>query len=366
MTGSSKAFYPIKVGQMELKHRVAMAPLTRMRAHEKTFVLPDFAKEYYEQRASRPGTLLVTEGTVVSPAAGGFGSIPGVYSQEQLEQWGHVFDAIHAKGSYVFCQICGIGRQAEEKVIGPGNVVGPSDISKADGDPTRALTLKEIEQYIGDFVTASKKLVEAGADGVEIHAANGYFLDQFLHSNSNQRTDKYGGSIENRARLVLEVIDAVSEAIGPDRTAVRLSPWGQFGDMDFGISPIPQWAYMAQELEKRRRNGKELAYVHLVEPRADGGVDRAQMENESNDFFRLIYGGIIMLAGGLGDWRVIEHLTDKDAKLVIAVGRYFISNPDLVDRIEHRIPLTKYDRATFYTKGTKGYTDYHFAAKTVV
>uniref|UniRef100_A0A060TGC2 ARAD1D22440p n=1 Tax=Blastobotrys adeninivorans TaxID=409370 RepID=A0A060TGC2_BLAAD len=358
---SSNAFKPIKVGRMELGHRITMAPLTRMRSDEKTHVLPKMAEEYYEQRASRPGTLIITEATFIGANAGGYPLAPGIYSDEQLAQWKKVFEKIHGKGSYVYAQLWALGRVAPEEVIGKGNVVSASDVPSSDGAVPRPLSVEEIRQYVKDYATAAKKAVEAGADGVEIHGANGYLLDQFLHENSNLRTDEYGGSIENRARFTLEVIDAVSEAIGADRTAIRFSPWGEFGDVDYGVSPIPQWSYLASELEKRRRNGKELAYIHLVEPRVGGNADRETQDHESNDFFRLIYGGIIIRAGGLCDRQLIDEYTNKEDKTLIALGRYFIANPDIVNRLERGIPLTKYNRDTFYSQGPEGYIDYPFA-----
>uniref|UniRef100_A0A060TFD9 ARAD1D22418p n=1 Tax=Blastobotrys adeninivorans TaxID=409370 RepID=A0A060TFD9_BLAAD len=368
---SSNAFKPIKVGRLDLGHRIAMAPLTRLRADEKTHVLPEMAEEYYEQRASRPGTLIITEATFLSEKAGGYPSAPGVYTSEQIAQWKKVFEKIHAKGSHVYVQLWNLGRVAPERVMGKGNVLSASDVpfdgSQMPGEyyapdnVPRPMTVDEIQQFVKDYATAAKNAVEAGADGVEIHSANGYMLDQFLHENTNHRTDEYGGSIENRARFTLEVVDAVSEAIGADRTAIRFSPWGEFGDVDYGVSAVPQWSYLAAQLEKRRREGRELAYVHIVEPRAAGGGDRQAKEHESNDFFRLIYGGIIIRAGGLCDRQLIDEYTNKEDKTLIALGRYFISNPDVVDRLEKGIPLTKYNRDTFYSKGPKGYIDYGFA-----
>lgn len=356
----SKAFEPVKVGRLELGHRVAMAPLTRMRADEKTQALPDVAVEYYEQRACRPGTLIIAEAAFISPESRGYPKSPGMWTKPQLDQWKKVFDAIHAKGCFVYAQLIAMGRVAPEGVVGKGNVVGPSAVAAAGEDQPRALTEQEIQQYVRDFATAAKNAVQAGADGVEIHAGNGYLVDQFLHENSNVRTDKYGGSIENRARFALEVIDAISQAIGPDRTAVRFSPWGEFGDVDYGVSAVPQWSYLAAELEKRRIAGKELGYVHLIEPRVGGNDDRDKKDHESNDFFRLIYGGMLMRAGALADMKLIDDLVTKDQKALVALGRYFVSNPDLIDRLEKGIPLTKYHRPTFYSSGLEGYIDYPF------
>uniref|UniRef100_A0A060TAB1 ARAD1D22462p n=1 Tax=Blastobotrys adeninivorans TaxID=409370 RepID=A0A060TAB1_BLAAD len=368
---SSNAFKPIKVGRMELGHRIVMAPLTRLRADKETHTLPKMAEEYYEQRASRPGTLIITEATFMAERAGGYPSAPGIYSEEQVAQWKKVFEKIHAKGSYVYVQLWHLGRLAPERVMGKGNVVSASDVPfdgsqmpgeyYAPNNVPRPLTVDEIQQYVKDYAAVAKMAVEAGADGVEIHDANSYLLDQFLHENTNLRTDEYGGSIEKRARFTLEVVDAVSEAIGADRTAIRFSPWGTVGGVDYGVSPIPQWSYLAAQLEKRRREGKELAYIHLVEPRVAGYMDLELPEDQSNDFFRLIYGGILIRAGGLADRKLIDDITSKEDKTLIALGRYFISNPDIVNRLEKGIPLTKYDRDTFYSQGPEGYIDYSFA-----
>lgn len=370
MTVSNNAFKPIKVGRLQLGQRIVMAPLTRLRADEKTHVLPEMSEQYYEERASRPGTLIITEATFLAEKAGGFPSAPGIYTDEQVARWKNIFEKIHAKGSYVYVQLWNLGRVAPEKVMGKGNVMSASDVvfdgSDLPGEyyapenKPRPLTVDEIHQFVEDYVTAAKKAIEAGADGVEIHSANGYLLDQFLHENTNHRTDEYGGSIENRARFTLEVVDAVSKAIGADRTAIRFSPWGDYGRVDYGVSAVPQWSYLAAELEKRRREGKELAYVHLVEPRAGGYEDRDSSNHESNDFFRLIYGGILVRAGGFGDRKLLEQVTSQEEKTVVAIGRYFISNPDVIDRLEKGLPLTPYDRDTFYSKGPKEYIDYTF------
>lgn len=361
MTGSSRApFQPITVGRMKLGHRIAMAPLTRMRADNETRVLPDMSLLYYEQRASRPGTLIITESSFPSEKAGGYARVPGVYTKDQMDQWKRIYDTIHAKNCYVFHQLLTLGRVAQSAQLGNNSVVSASDVSTTEGESCRPMSSSEIRQYIADYVQAARNAVDNGADGVEIHAGNGYLLDQFLHENTNKRTDEYGGSIENRARFVLEAVDAVADAIGPDRTAVRFAPWGQYGEVNYGISPIPQWGYLAAELERRKREGKELAYVHLIEPRVHENTDRECGPQESNDFFRLIYSGTLIRAGALADINVIEKLVSKDDRLLVALGRYFVSNPDLVDRIEHGYELTKYNRPTFYTDGAEGYIDYPF------
>jgi NADPH2 dehydrogenase len=217
------------------------------------------------------------------------------------------------------------------------------------------LTRQEIKQYVKDYVQAAKNAIAAGADGVELHAANAYLLDQFLHETTNTRTDEYGGSIENRARFPLEILDAVVEAVGADRVGIRFSPWGTFGSMSHIGSPIPQWAYITTELEKRAQEGNRLAYIHIVEPRVNGYLDLETFAG-SNDFFQHIWKGNVIKAGGMIPH--IEEETEKDTNVLAAVGRYFISNPDLVDRLERKQELNPYHRETFYGSTKVGYTDY--------
>lgn len=358
-------FKPIKVGRLSLQNRVVLAPLTRSRA-PKHLVTP-LQVTYYEQRASRPGTLLITEATFISEAASGYPTSPGIYRPEHIEAWRPVFKAIHDKGSFVFVQLWALGRAALKKdldrrglpLVSASSV--PEFVNNPSGPIPHALTREEIKQYVRDYANAAKNAIEAGADGVEIHSANGYLLDQFLHENTNQRTDEYGGSVENRARFVLEVVDAASEAIGADRVAIRLSPWGVFGSMDPGVSPIPQFSYVITELQKRANAGHELAYLHLVDVRwsfKTNVYDDVKLEG-NNDFARLIWKGVLIRASGYVYKSAVEE-TQKDDKLLIGMGRLFISNPDLIDRWEQGIELNAYNRATFYTKGAAGFTDYPF------
>ncbi|KAF5096881.1 hypothetical protein D0Z00_002618 [Geotrichum galactomycetum] len=243
----------------------------------------------------------------------------------------------------------------------------------------RALTRKEIKQYIADWVQAARNAIAAGADGVEIHAANGFLLDQFLHANTNSRQDEYGGSIENRSRLVLEVVDAVCAAVGADRVGIRISPWGNFGDVDQEFeSPVPQWSYLLAELQRRADAGHELAYVSTVDIRDDDAaaavgatsgtnettITSLQREARNRDFARLTWRGVLIRASGYNYERACQE-TKLDPRLLIAVGRLFIATPDLADRWERKIPLNRYRRESFYTMGAVGYTDYPFADELV-
>lgn len=349
----SALFKPIKVGDYDLEHRVVMPPLTRFRSPN--HVPTAHVAEYYRQRTSTPGTLVVTEGVFVSPQAGGFLHVPGIWSQEQVEAWKPAFSQVRQNKSIAFMQLWAIGRQANPDVLKKeGNdYVSASDIPMASSPDVkpRALTRTEIKQYVRDYANAGINAIKAGAHGVEIHSANGYLFEQFLHENSNNRTDEYGGSIENRARFVLEVVDALIEAIGASKVGIRLSPWNAYGDVDPGVSPIPQWSYLVMELEKRARDGNRLAYIHLVDPTAFYNDDQG-----SNEFIRVTWKGPLIRCGSLID--VAEKIADSDDQTLVAIGRLFISNPDLPHRMKHGYKLTKYDRSTFYTQGTKGYIDY--------
>lgn len=355
-------FKPIQVGSFELQQRLAMAPLTRFRAlgHQPL----DLHTTYYGQRSSAPGTLIITEATFISEKAGGYPNAPGIFTDEQIDAWRKVYRRVHENESRIFQQLWALGRSATKAELDKKGLpyVSASPIPTATGTP-RALTKEEIKEYIQDYVSAAKAAISAGADGIEIHSANGYLLDQFLHENTNQRTDEYGGSIENRARFTLEVVDAVISAIGANKVAVRFSPWSMFGGLDTGVSVIPQFSYVIAELQKRALNGHELAYVHVVEPRvAIKDKDEPTITTGSNNFVRDIWTGVLVRAGGYKYEHALAD-TNEDDKLVVALGRLFIANPDIVKRWKEGLSLNKYERSTFYTSGEKGYTDYPFASE---
>ncbi|KAK3645189.1 hypothetical protein LTR56_009239 [Elasticomyces elasticus] len=361
---SSRLFTPLKLGNHELSHRIAMAPLTRFRAGDDHVQLP-FVKDYYAERACIPGTMMVTEATVISPAASGYANVPGIYSDAQIKAWKEIVDSVHKAGGIFFLQLWALGRSANpdvKKSEGTGDVVSASDIpeSVSGNSPTpRPLTEEEIQQYIKDYATAAKNAVEgAGFDGVEIHGANGYLVDQFIQDTSNKRTDGWGGSIEKRARFSLEVTKAVVDAVGADRTAIRLSPWSPFQGMGMK-DPIPQFSYIVEEVKKLK-----LAYIHLVESRVSGNADIEGTEKV--DPFIDIWGTTspILLSGGFKPASAQRAVNEeyKDNNIVIVFGRYFVSNPDLVFRVEKGIELTQYDRKTFYdAKNEKGYLGYPFS-----
>ncbi|KZV76887.1 NADH:flavin oxidoreductase/NADH oxidase [Peniophora sp. CONT] len=361
-----KLFSPIKVGNAKLEHRVVLAPLTRRRADD-VHVHTDLAIEYYKQRSSTPGTLLITEATFIAPQAGGYTTVPGVWNEAQVAAWKKIVDAVHANGSTIFLQLWALGRGADAEVLqkeGPYDVVSASDIpipDRPDRPVPRPLTVDEIKEYVQWYAQAAKNAVEgAGFDGVEIHSANGYLLDQFIQTNSNVRTDEYGGSIENRIRFPLEVVKAVTDAVSPARTAIRFSPWSPFQGMRLD-DPIPTFTALIEQLVEHYPN---LAYVHVVEPRISGNNDTPDGGAEdSNDFIRKLWAPRpLMLAGGFKrDTALKAASQDADKQnVLVAFGRYFISNPDLPKRLKANVELTHYDRSTFYTSGPHGYTDYPF------
>ena len=372
----TELFKPIKLGDNELLHRVVMAPLTRRRALAPGNIPhSDWAIEYYDQRSKRPGTMIITEATYISPQAGGFDNVPGIWSEEQVAAWRLIFERIHSNKSFVWVQLWSMGRQASPATLASHKLpyVSATDDLYLDqatreaalkcNNAQRALTKEEIKQYILDYVQAAKNSLEAGADGVEIHSANGYLLNQFLDPLSNHRTDEYGGSIENRARFTLEVVDAVVDAIGPEKVGIRLSPYNIFGGMSGANDPltIAQYAYLIGELEKRAKLGKRLAYVHIVEPRVTNlrlPEGQGEYKEGTNKFVYSIWKGLVIRAGNLALHP--EDVTEfvRDNRTLIAYGRFFIANPDLVDRVEMGLPLNKYNRDTFYTMTTEGYLDY--------
>ncbi|KAJ8487870.1 hypothetical protein ONZ45_g14167 [Pleurotus djamor] len=364
-TTTPKLFQPTKVGRLDLQHRIILAPLTRHRATKDFVPIVPMVAEYYAQRASTPGTLLITEATYVAPEAGGFEHAPGIWSEEQIAAWRQVTDAVHARGSYIYMQLWALGRAALHEVLSSQNLpyVSASDVplSYQNNPPPRTLTIPEIHQFIRLFAKAAHNAVHlAGFDGVELHGAHGYLVDQFLQDTSNNRTDEYGGSIENRARFALEVIEAITKEIGQDRTGMRISPWSQWQEMRMK-DPRPNFAYFVGQLKERF---PDLAYLHVTEPRINDGLGVKEIEvvDEENDFLRKAWGDKPFIsAGGHTRERALKAAEDG---LLIGVGRHFLANPDLPLRWKLDLPLNPYNRPTFYLHGDDtglGYTDYPFA-----
>jgi N-ethylmaleimide reductase len=359
-------FEPLQLGSLILPNRIIMAPLTRMRAGERS-VPTALNATYYAQRAS--AGLIIAEGTAVSEQAQGYPDAPGVYTREQIEGWKAVTSAVHSAGGRIFLQIAHNGRNSHSSLMPDGgSPVAPSAIaSNLPGftrnfqqvpiEVPRALQVAEIHAIVESFVAAAANAVEAGFDGVELQASNSHLIDQFLEDGTNVRTDEYGGSFKNRMRFLLEIVDGVSASIGSDRFGVRLSPFGQYGGIH-DSDPMGLYTSTIQEL-----NGRSLAYLHLIEGRgSEIGLGDALHEDAVNNakVFRPYFEGSLISAGAYTPFSAARVLEEGDADAV-AFGRHYISNPDLADRIASGAPLTPYDRSTFYGGGEVGYTDYQVA-----
>ncbi|KZV90710.1 FMN-linked oxidoreductase [Exidia glandulosa HHB12029] len=347
-----------KIGALQTAHRVVLAPLTRLR-NSPDHVPSDLSVEYYRQRSSVPGTLLITEGTIIAPSAGGIPFVPGIWNSEQIAAWKKVVDAVHDNKSFVFLQLWAVGRVADKDLLEhegvTTGVVSSGDVAPDEKHPQpRPLSNTEIDEYVSWFVRGAKNAVEkAGFDGVEVHGANGYLVDQFIQDVTNNRTDEYGGSIENRARFPLEIIAALSDAIGASRVAIRLSPWGRFQGMRMD-DPVPQFSFIVRTLAERH---PDLACIHATAP---------DSEPETLDFMRKIWSPRPMVVcGGYTPESALaaaEEAAKNGENLFIAFARHFLANPDLPKRIQKCLPLNPYDEPTFYAPGfPQGYIDYPFA-----
>ncbi|EPS98159.1 hypothetical protein FOMPIDRAFT_1024739 [Fomitopsis schrenkii] len=352
-----KLFQPTVVGNYALAHRVVLAPLTRCR-NDADGVPGPHAVTYYAQRAVVPGTLLISEAMFIAPFASGFQGAPGIWSEAQVEGWKRVTHAVHEKGSRIFCQLWAPGRCADPDLLDTAGLpyVSASDIKLSTSTRApRALTVQEIKEYVDAHADAARNAVRAGFDGIELHGANGYLIDQFLQDTSNHRTDVYGGTVEKRARFALEVIGVIAKAIGPERAAIRLSPWGDVQDMRME-DPRPQFLYLVSQIAQRH---PRLAYIHVVEPRVSNFTDREPQPGETNSFIREIWAPRPLIsAGGHTRESAFEFAEKGD---LVAFGRLFISNPDLPLRLAKNLPLLRGNRDTYYTQGPEGYVDYSFA-----
>jgi N-ethylmaleimide reductase len=362
-----KLFTPLEIGPYVLKHRVVMAPLTRNRSEQPGDIPGTMMLEYYSQRAS-DGGFIITEATSISAAARGWFGAPGMYSDQQVEGWKKIVDAVHAKGSRLFSQLWHTGRSSHIATSGlqpaSASVNPPYWADKShlvlgpDGwtlpSPHRAFDLVEIPGIVEDYGKAAMRAKAVGFDGVELHAANGYLLDQFLQDGSNKRTDAYGGSIENRSRLLLQIVEAVASVWGGDRVAVRIGPGGTWNGMS-DSNPQALFSYLAEQL-----NHFGLAYLHIIEPRVKGNVVLVDgLAAVASEQLRKIYKGKIIAAGGF-EPETAETIVEKGDADAVAFGRHFVANPDLPKRIESGVKLNDYDRETFYSFGPHGYTDYPF------
>ncbi|XP_059277974.1 12-oxophytodienoate reductase 1-like [Lycium ferocissimum] len=357
---------PCKMGNFQLSHRVVLAPLTRQRSYGN--VPQPHAILYYSQRTTK-GSFLISEATGVSDTAHGYKDTPGIWTTEHVEAWKPIVSAVQAKGGIFFCQLWHTGR-VSSKDFQPN---GQAPISSTDKPPKPQvssggwdvtefpppcrLRTNEIPQIVNDFQRAARNAIEAGFDGIEIHGAHGYLIDQFMKDQVNDRTDRYGGSLENRCRFALEIVEAVVNEIGADRVGIRLSPFANY--MDSGDSnPSALGLYMAESLNKYG-----IAYCHMVEPRMKTLGEKVECP-ESLVPMRKAFKGTFVVAGGY-DREDGNKAVDEDRVDLVAYGRMFIANPDLPRRFELNAPLNKYNRETFYTSDpVVGYTDYPFLETT--
>ena len=361
---AGKLFSPFTLGGLALPNRIVMAPMTRCRAAGPATAPTPMMAEYYGLRAE--AGLILSEGAVVSPQARGYAYTPGLYSAEQVVGWQAVTREVHRRGGRIFAQLWHCGRASHGSVrednappVGPGAIAAKARalaLDRATGEtawqpcePPRALSTAEVKGVVGEFAQAAKNAIAAGFDGVEIHGANGYLLDQFRCPIVNDRTDVYGGPLENRCRLHLEVAREVAAAVGPGRAGIRLSPLGQANDLQPDPEPMATYGYLAEELQKLG-----LAYLHLYDQ------STSWIHDPSNELLQLIrakFTNALILCGGFDGARAEAALAAGSGDLV-AIGKPFISNPDLVGRLRRGAELAPYDSKTFYTGGRDGYLDY--------
>ncbi|KAK7684650.1 hypothetical protein QCA50_012233 [Cerrena zonata] len=371
----TKVFAPIKVGENELAHKIVFPPTTRFRATNEG-IPSDLQLQYYEERSRYPGSLLVTEGTFPTEKTGGYFGVPGIYNDEQVQAWKQINDKVHANKSFTSIQFWALGRVSDPKFCEATKLplIAPSEVYLTEEEKAfpfeevkiHAPSTEELEQLIrDDYTKAAKNAVAAGFDYIELHSAHGYFLDTFLHPSTNKRTDKYGGSIENRARFLLELIDHLSEVVGASKLAIRFSPWATFQGMKGAkeeIHPYATFSYVVGELQKRANNGKELAYISLVEPRVSGIMDvKKEDQAGDNEFIKKIWKGVLLRAGNYSyDAPEFNQLLSDvdDERTLVGFSRYYISNPDLVFKLHEGHDLTPYDRETFYLNSNWGYNTY--------
>ncbi|KAK6460752.1 NAPDH dehydrogenase [Scheffersomyces coipomensis] len=373
----TKLFQPIKVGKNELNHRVVFAPTTRYRALD-DHTPSDLELQYYGDRSQYPGSLITTEATFSAEQGGLFSNVPGIYTEKHVEGWKKINEKIHANKSFSSIQLWYLGRVGNPKLLKEAGLpfIAPSPVYVTDeskklaeevGNPLRSLTEEEIQDIIHvQYPKAAINALAAGFDYIEIHSAHGYLLDQFLQPSTNQRSDKYGGSIENRARIVLEIIDVLLPIVGADRLAIRLSPWAKFQNMkaeEDVVHPITTFSYVINELQKRADVGNQLAYISLVEPRVQASYD-VEKENQVGDnaFASSIWKGNFIKAGNYTyDAPEFSTLLNdiEDNRTLVGFSRYYVSNPDLVRRLRDGLELTPYVRATFYTHDNWGYNTWN-------
>jgi N-ethylmaleimide reductase len=362
---TSTLLTPIKIGALSLKHRVVMAPLTRMRAGQPGNVPRALNANYYAQRATHGG-FIIAEAAQITPEGQGYPATPGIHSDEQVRGWREVTSAVHAQGGLIALQLWHVGRISHSSFqprgvqpVAPSAVATPgahftASWTQAPFETPRALRTEEIRGIVDAYRNGARRALEAGFDGVEIHGANGYLIEQFLQSRTNRRTDRYGGSIPNRVRFLEEVTRAVIDVAGADCVGVRLSPFGH-ANHSGEDEPEPLYRYALQSLAKL-----DIAYLHLIEPRSTGtgkaDVSRPEAPSASK-LFRADWPGVLIAAGGY-DRESAERTIASGQADAVAFGRAFISTPDLVERVRRKAPFNPWNRATFYGGEEAGYTDY--------
>ncbi|KAK9366210.1 hypothetical protein V1509DRAFT_630483 [Lipomyces kononenkoae] len=367
---SSRLFKPIRLGSVDLQHRIVLAPLTRYR-NDKDHVAMDLMVKYYADRASVPGTLIISEATPTGHDDEGVPNLGGVQSEAQVRGWARVIEAVHAKGSFYFQQLYALGRASEPDYLASRGYGYKSSSAVAMDGTTVApaeMTEEDIQNKIEDFVSGARNMVRAGADGVEIHGAHGYLIDQFISDSINKRTDRWGGTIENRARFLLTIVKRVVNEIGAERVAIRLSPFAAFQGAE-SSDIIGQYSYIVKELK-----GMDVpfAYLSLVEATGDPGalIFNGKWVNQGMtlDFILDIWynQSPVIVAGGYQPETAACAVEERYMRwnVLVAFGRHFLANPDLVFRIRNNIPLNKYNRATFYIHMSEvGYNDYPFSGE---
>lgn len=367
ITVQNKLFTPVELGPLKLKHRVVLPAMSRLRATPDN-VPTELMREFYTQRTS-DGGLLIAESSAVAPEGRSYHTMPGLFNDEQVAGWKKITDSVHGKGAAFFAQLTHAGRATGKANTNGADPVAPSVdeafcqnknivVSTKDGfvlpSPHRELRTEEVQGLVMQFRRAAENAQKAGFDGVEILAGNSHLVEQFLHDSVNKRTDRYGGSIENRMRFLMEIVEEAIKVWGADRVGVRISPssvFGAVGDSD----PHTLYRQVAQRL-----NDFKTAYLHIIEPRISGADDVAPGQGPvAAEELRKVFIGRIIAAGGFNGETAEAAVAHGTADLV-AFGRQFIANPDLPKRLEERLPLNHYDRNTFYAFSEKGYTDYPF------
>lgn len=376
---NTNLFAPIQVGSNTLKHRITHMPTTRLRSTEQ--VPTDLQLQYYGDRAAYPGTLISVEATAISNKTAN-GYVPGIWSSRQTKAWKKIVDEVHKHDSFISSQLWAMGRASDPNYLkGNGAKFSAASAIYKDEDskkaaeqaewPLQEMTVEEIKEMIyTDFTNAAKNALEAGFDYIELHHGNGYLLEQFLYPVSNQRTDQYGGSIENRSRLFLELLDHLLTFVPASKIGIKMAPFMEedgFLGVNESIHPIVTNGYLLSELQQRANKGQELAFVTMTDARTD--ILEKHPELASFDWIRSIWKGVIIRNGNYGyengDYATLVKNLQDDDKTLAGFGRHFIANPDLVERLEKGYELNKYDRNFFYYGGNWSYNSYPKYGETV-